>query len=154
MLLLSFHMCIHTYIYVVLNFIIEVVCMLVCTIVGDFQVINSTAVFRAGSVEATVLVSGTVDSIKECEESFQILASLTSSSTNLCFTIGNGTADVVVQDETEGWYILCCHKSSYIPCVSHLCPGALYLVQANLIKTNLRGPTNLFSLSEVLLIRI
>ena len=90
--------------YVVLNFIIEVICVLACTVGGDFQLINSTAVFRAGSVEATVLVSGTVDSIKECEESFQISASLTSSSTNLGVTIGNGTADVVVQDETEGWY--------------------------------------------------
>ena len=130
----------YTYVDIVLNFIIEVVCMLVCTIGGDFQVINSTAVFRAGSVEATVLVSGTLDSIKECEESFQISANLTSSSTNLCFTIRNGTADVVVQDETEGWYILCCDKSSYILCVSCLCPAVWYLVQSNL-----------FSLSQVFL---
>ena len=68
---------------------------------GEITIDNSTAVFRAGSVEATVLVSGTVDSIKECEESFQISASLTSSSTNLGVTIGNGIADVTVQDKTE-----------------------------------------------------
>ena len=80
----------------------------------DFA-INATyapAEFSAGSLEATVQIDGISDSIKECDESFRISASLTTSSTNLGVTLGDDIATVTVVDKTEGYFRL---KSLVLP---------------------------------------
>ena len=87
-------------------------------LVEDFT-INATyapAEFSAGSLEATVQIDGISDSIKECDESFRISASLTSSSTNLGVTLGDDIATVTVVDKTEGYFRL----KSPVPTYAHL----------------------------------
>ena len=75
----------------------------VFTAESDFTLASDTVTISANSITSSVNVMATTDDIKECDESFQISVSPTSSSASFGVTLRDDTATINIQDRTAGW---------------------------------------------------